>query len=108
MSHKKEMAEDVLAKLCGNFFTEYGNTKSSLMTVTKVSMSRDRKNATIYFTTFPEGKEKAALDFAKRNRSEFRDYIKDNSLLSRIPFIDFAIDYGERNRQNIDEISSKI
>ena len=105
--NRKQMAGEVIRELAGKFLAENSTSKASLMTVTKVSISPDRANAKIYFTTLPESGEKGALDFAKRHRSEFRQYLKDNSLLSRIPFIDFDIDYGERNRQNIEEISKR-
>ena len=47
------------------------------------------------------------LAFAKRKRSEFREYLKKHSALQRLPTVDFEIDYGEKNRQRIDEISNK-
>ena len=53
-------------------------------------------------------KEKAALDFLKRIRSEFRTHLMEKARMRRIPFFDFEIDYGEKNRQKIDEISHKV
>ncbi len=106
--HKKEMALEVLRDLASRFFAENGTSKASLITVTKVESSPDRKFSKIFFTVYPETMEKQALEFAKRNRAEFRDYIKKESLLSRLPFIDFEIDYGEKNRQQIDQISNSI
>ena len=72
------------------------------MTVTYVEVSRDEKRATIFFTVFPDKFQKTALEFAKRKRSQFREFVKENSRLGRVPRIDFEIDLGEKNRQKID------
>ncbi len=86
-------------------FLQRESNHLSLITVTDVMVSKDNKQMTIFFTVLPETKEKAALDFVKRKRSEFRKYVKENSRMQRIPFFDFAIDTGEKNRQKIDEIA---
>ena len=56
----------------------------------------------------PVDKEKAAYDFLKRMRSEFRTYLMGKARMRRIPFFDFEIDGGEKNRQKIDEISHTV
>ncbi|MCR4334223.1 MAG: ribosome-binding factor A [Patescibacteria group bacterium] len=86
-------------------FLQRESNHLSLITVTDIMISKDSKRMTIFFTVLPETKEKAALDFTKRKRSEFREYVKNNSRMQRIPFFDFAIDGGEKNRQKIDEIA---
>lgn len=86
-------------------FLQREASNTSLITVTDVSISKDDKEATIFFTCLPEDKEEQALEFAKRKRSEFRDFVKDNTRIGRIPFFDFQIDKGEKNRQKIDVIS---
>ncbi len=104
--HKGQF-EEVIKAMAGKFFLEESTVPDSLITVTKVDSSPDRKNVTIFFTVFPENKEKSAFDFAKRKRASFKEYIKDNARLPRIPFVDFEIDYGERNRQKIDRVSNR-
>jgi len=99
--------KEVIKQLAGKFFLEESTVPDSLITITSVDASPDRKNVKIFFTVFPESKEKSAFDFAKRKRSNFKEYIKDNARLPRIPFVDFEIDYGERNRQNIDKVSNR-
>lgn len=99
--------EEVLRELAGKFLLEESSGKA-LITITSVKVSGDLKNATIFFTVFPEDSEESALNFAKRKRSEFKEYLKNNSGLARLPFIDFEIDLGEKNRQLIDNISNKV
>ena len=107
MSIQDERVKEQLKELAGKFLSSEGNM-TSLITVTRVEMSKDSKSATIFFTVFPESFEKTAVEFAKRKRSEFKHYVKDNVRFGRIPFVDFMIDTGEKNRQLIDELSEKI
>ena len=85
-------------------FLERESNHSSLITVTNCSVSEDTKKATVYITVLPEEKEKAAIGFAKRKRSELRDKIKKSLNVKIIPYIDIEIDMGEKNRQRIDEL----
>lgn len=106
MSVQDERIKEQIKVLAGKFLTMEGN-KSSLLTVTNIEMSKDSKSVTILFTVFPDSFEKTALEFAKRKRSELKQFIKENVSFGRIPFLDFAIDLGEKNRQKIDEISNQ-
>ena len=87
-------------------FLERESDRTTMITVTRVALSKDFKNATVFFTVFPEDKEGVALDFTKRQRKNLRNYVKKGSVLKRLPFFDFEIDYGEKNRQRIDELSN--
>ena len=55
----------------------------------------------------PEKLENVALNFAKRVRTDFREYLKEHSVLRYLPTVDFALDLGEKNRQRIDELTRK-
>jgi ribosome-binding factor A len=100
--HNEKLAEQ-LRELAAKFIHRESN-RSSLITVTSVRLSDRNKRATICVTAFPESKEDAAIDFIKRKRSEFREFVKDNSQIGLIPFFDFEVDLGEKNRQRIDEL----
>ncbi len=92
---KKRIAEQ-LQHIAAEFFVKRAS-RSALLTVTRADISRDFKNATIYFTVMPESKEKAALDFAVRHGSELRDFAKKQLNIKTIPFFHFEIDKGEKN-----------
>ena len=68
-------------------------------------MSPDLKNVTVFFSVLPESAEATVLNFAKRNRSEFREFLKEHTGLGRLPTVDFEVDYGEKNRQRIDDLT---
>ncbi len=103
MSSREEKIKEILHDLGARFLLLNGNG-ASLLTVTRVELTSDEKRATIFFTVFPDNLEKTALEFAKRKRSEFKEFIKDNSKLGHIPQMDFEIDSGEKNRQKIDAL----
>ena len=101
MSIKSDRKKEILHDLGARFLSLNGNG-SSLITVTGINLTKDGKRATILFTVFPEEFEKTALEFAKRKRSEFKEFVRENSSLGIVPQMDFEIDFGEKNRQKID------
>lgn len=101
--HKDRRSEDLIKELAMKFVALESNG-TSLVTVTNIALENRGKNVTIFFTVLPETKEVVVLDFLKRKRNDFKDYIKDNARLGIIPFVDFEIDYGEKNRQNVDRL----
>jgi len=91
------MAREI-AHAAGKFIALNSN-KQSLITVLRADISSDFSQATIYVSVLPETYEKPALDFLKRSRGDFRNWIADELRLKRLPTFDFAIDFGEKNRQ---------
>ncbi len=79
----------------------------SLITVTRAEVSPDMRQGTIFITVLPEDKEEAAINFAKRMRSDLRHTIMKKMPVKVIPFLEVEIDYGEKNRQHIDELLHK-
>lgn len=104
LPRRETQTAETLQHLAADYFAREAGPQS-LMTVTRAVISPDRKNVTIYFSVLPESQEAPALRFAKRSRSEFREYVKEHSRLHPIPTIDFEIDIGEKNRQRIDELT---
>jgi ribosome-binding factor A len=100
MTPRQEKVSQEIKEVVARFL-EAENNRTSLITVTKADVSPDFKNAKIYITVLPEEKEKAALDFCKRKRSEIKHQIKKKMNLRNIPFVDVEIDKGEKNRQKI-------
>ncbi len=104
--NKDKKIEEIIKKAATRFLLEQ-TSGASLLTVTQVVSSTRSEQSTVYFTVFPTDKEKTALEFLKRKRGEFKEYLMSETRIGRIPFIDFEIDIGEKNRQRIDEISNK-
>lgn len=102
MSRNEKFANRI-KELSAEFLAREGN-RTSLINVIRADCSPDMKRATIYITVLPQEKEKTALEFAKRKRPDLREFLKKNMPVKTIPFIDIAIDLGEKNRQKIDEL----
>jgi ribosome-binding factor A len=105
-SFKDAKLKDQIHKWAAEFL-QRESTGQSLITVTDVKIGRYAEEATILFTVLPESKQDAALEFARRQLSEFREYINTKVKTGRMPFFHFDIDRGEKHRQRIDEIIIK-
>ena len=103
MAERKEKFSEELRVAIGRYLAQESN-RTSLLTVTRIDVSPDLKNALVYLSVFPEEKEKPALAFLKRNLTDLRDFIKYESRLPRIPTLSVIIDQGEKNRQHMDAL----
>lgn len=106
-SSREQKLKDIIKEAAAEFLQRESNY-TSILTVTDVSISERGNTATVFFTVLPEDKEKGALDFVKRKRAEFREFFKGKARMRALPFFDFEIDKGEKNRQKIDEISRSV
>lgn len=100
---RKVKIEEQLREIAAHLIERESN-KTSLITVTRAELFERGRKATIYITVLPVDGEDSALNFIKRKRPEIKDAIKKRMRISTIPFIDVAIDTGEKARQNIDKI----
>ena len=107
MENRDEKLKDLIKKIAAEFMQRESNY-TSIITITDVSVSDRGQRAIIFFTVLPDSKEKAALCFAKRSRAEFREFFASKARMRALPFFDFEIDMGEKNRQHIDEISRSL
>jgi ribosome-binding factor A len=103
---KDEKLKDQIHKWAAEFL-QRESTGQSLITVTNVKIGHEAKEATILFTVLPESKQEVALEFARRQLSDFREFMNQKIKTGRMPFFHFDIDRGEKHRQRIDEIIIK-
>ena len=106
MSVRDDKAAELLVHLAGQYIAREAG-RSTLITPTRADIGRDRKNVTIYVSVFPTDQSEHALAFLTRHKDLFREYLKKASRLSILPYIKFELDYGERNRQRLDELSNE-
>ena len=103
-SKRQVQVSETLAHLAADYFARESN-RESLITVTRADVSPDLKNVIIFVSVLPEHFEESVLHFARRSRTDFRDYVKKHAAMKFLPNIDFQIDYGEKNRQRIDDLT---
>ncbi len=104
---KEIKLEEQIRQVAAEFVQRESNG-ASLITVTRVQMTNRLTKAVILFSVLPEDKQEEVLGFVQRKRKEFKEYVKKHARIGRIPLFEFAIDFGEKNRQRIDEISTTL
>jgi len=102
---KDHRAASLLSQLAAEYFNIESN-KNTLITVTRAEMSDRGRRCLILLSVLPTQEENMALEFAKRKRNDFRKFIRTKKIFGFAPHINFELDYGERNRQRIDELSN--
>lgn len=100
---KHDKLISALIATAAEFFNLH-SSKFSMITITGCEVSRDERVATFLISVYPTDKEEAALDFAKRNRPELREYLMEHIKLRHVPRVDVEVDLGEKNRQRISEL----
>lgn len=103
-SERQEKVSELIRKLANEHVARESN-KNALITITRVDISPDLKNATVYYTVLPDNMKNAAEGFMLRQRRHIRNHIKQNASLRAIPHVEVMFDIGEKNRQRIDELS---
>lgn len=103
MNDRHEKVAEIIRAVAAKFVTYEANT-NPLITITRVTIAPNYRQATIYFTTIPDERENDALIFLQRHAREVRSRIKHDTSLKYIPHIEFAVDRGERHRQHIDTL----
>ena len=104
---RDERALSLLVHLAAQFIAEEAG-RETLITPTRADMSRDRKNATVYVSVFPDGEREHALTYLARQEDVFRSYLKKHARFPIIPRVTFAFDHGEENRQHLDELGKTM
>lgn len=103
MNDRRVKVAGVIAEHVAMFIVQEANT-DPMITVTRVEVSADFHNATVFITTIPDGREADAIIFLRRRGALMRRFVMKKLSMKIIPRLDFSVDYGERHRQHIDEI----
>lgn len=107
MSIRENKAAEMIVHLAAQWIAREAG-RQTLITPTRADVSPDRKNATIFVSVFPDGEAEHAITFLTRNRDDFRAFLRKEGKWSVLPFVKFEFDYGEQNRQHLDEISKDV
>ncbi len=101
-SRRQTKVAEEIAHRAGLFVARESNG-TSLITVTRADVAPDLKKTTIYVSVLPKTQEQTALAFLKRVRTDFHEYLKQTTVFRNVPTVDFVLDFGEENRQRIDD-----
>ena len=103
---QRKVAEEI-AHQAGEFLARTIRAGGALVTVTRADIAPDLKNVTVFVSVLPKSHEEESLKSLKRLRTDFHDYLKAKTVLRDVPTVDFSIDFGELNRQRIDDLTRK-
>lgn len=104
---RDDKAAAMLTELAAKYIAREAN-RNTLITPLRTDIGSDRKNATIYVSVYPTEEGQHALTFLTRHKDLFREYLKKAARLGTLPYIRFELDYGELNRQRLDELSREV
>lgn len=103
---KDEKMVEMIRQGVAEFIERESNGKS-LVTITRIVLSADKKKGTIFFTTLPDSYQDEVLHFIERSMHDLVQYLRKKDKIARLPLLHPEIDFGERNRQKIDTIIAK-
>ena len=89
--HRRENMTELIKNSAGDFFAR-NTTGASMITVTNVHITEDLKHADIFISVIPESKSDAAVNFAKRMRTDLQKYVFSKIRLSHLPMFDIVLD----------------
>ncbi|MEO5366312.1 MAG: ribosome-binding factor A [Magnetococcus sp. WYHC-3] len=89
-------------------FIERESNRTSLITVTGIGGSKSLTHVKILISVIPESEEENVLGFLRRNVNSFKTYLKKDAKISRVPFVEFVSDKGEKNRLALENISKEV
>lgn len=78
-----------------------------IITVTRVETSSDLRKAKIFVSVFPDNKSDDTLKLLQKKSWDLKKYAQPLLKMKFLPEFDFEIDYGEKNRQRLEEIVQK-
>ena len=103
MSERMEKIKQQMMHVAAEVIERESN-RLTLISVTDAEISPDLKYATFFISVLPDNKVDTAVDFCNRHAADVRDELKKRTSTHHVPFVKFAFDKGEKNRQRIEEL----
>ncbi len=104
MSLRQEKVNSLLRGLAAKFLSRELERKT-LVSVTRLEISSDLKNATVFIIVFPESAEKNILN--KIRPGKFRGFVKENMQMKFLPGFTFKIDESLKKERKINDLIDK-
>lgn len=103
MSHRREQVASVLMREVQRVLVAGLSDPriAPIITVTKVELSRDLRNATVFITAMPADKQNVTLHGLRAASKHIRHRISDNVALRRTPDLFFKLDAGAQNQADV-------
>jgi len=104
-SRRQTKVAEELAHHAADFLARTIKAGGALVTVTRANVAPNLRNLTVFVSVLPKSHEEESMKSLKRLRTDFHDYLKAKTVMRDVPTVDFQLDFGEENRQRIDELT---
>jgi ribosome-binding factor A len=108
MFRNEKMAELLRHEVSEVLLKEVDFPAGSLVTVTRVKVSHDLANASIFLGVLPDSKVKEVLEILKKNIYHIQKIIDKKLKIRPVPKISFKDDSEEREMAKVNDILYKI
>jgi ribosome-binding factor A len=102
--HRPTKISEEIQHHAADFFSREAN-RNTLITITRTDLAPNQKAIIVYFSVMPASEEQRALTFMQRKRNDFIIYLRRHTKIGILPKVEFEIDFGEKNRQRIDDLT---
>jgi len=102
MTLRQDKVASAIVRVAAEFLKNEANP-SPLITVTRADVSPNLSQSSIFVSVLPEKDEEKAMVFLMRKQHALRSYARKQLPMKRLPFFEFVLDEGEKNRKRIDD-----
>ncbi len=99
-----ERINALLRNIAGAFAEAEICLPETIVTITRAETTGDLRRAKIFFSVFPEEKEKEVCSLLKKKCRDLRDCVKAQVKMRTLPVISFEIDRAAKIERRIEEI----
>jgi len=101
-----ELLKETIAEI---ILKEFDNPHLGLVTITAVEMTKDLKQATIFFTCYGnENKELTVKKILNNSKGYIKEKLKNKIILKYMPELKFEIDETLKRQERIDKLLKKL
>lgn len=104
MTRRQEKINSFIRELVSEFILKKIAVKNALITTTRADISSNLRNLKIFITVYPEKEENKALKELKNHYREWQEHLANNLKIKFLPYSEFLIDKGEKNRMKIEKL----
>ncbi len=109
MSHRSEQIAEVIQRRMNDFFMrEMEFPLDVLVTLTKVEVTPDLKNAYLYLSILPISKSGSILKTVKKHLGEARHYLGGKLVLWRCPKLEVLVDDSALKSRKVEKVLEEL
>lgn len=105
--YRKEKLEELYKRTATNFLQKNLPAIDFIFGITNVDLSDKLSRVRIYFSVWPDQKEKDVIKSLKDLKKELRAELGEKIKTKFVPEIEFALDESEKKRIHIEQLLNK-